>query len=641
VPRTAVLFLWVLLAFEASAAGPAADTDSGPLRSIAAFFSWRSAVPPALRSAVSRYEEGRPFAAIRQAARVLDSSAAEFHDDAHFIGALSFEELGWPDLAARSFVAVLERQEPSPYYPLAVLGLVEGAHAEGRSEAVVEAYRRYVAKPWKAKDRKQLRARNLFFAYGDLREGGPEPTQGERELLSKPSELAAKLSLARERPADRLLYLSGLHLFRTGGYEETLEALRPIAVSSPYFRYALYTSAQALFALGRGDDAIAAIRRLLVYPSLDASAIALGERAAFLHAQLLFETGLADGALREAGGIAGEGEYALRGRLLRAEICLETERPGLAVAYYREVDETGLDPRLETGRGLGLGAAYAALGDFRSAADALRSAAAGVAKARGGVASTELERLRDLAGESVRRDLAAAAARRHRIADGMRRVFVYDGPLGLRKLLRVLFTSHRNTVLGAPVYDVERLASGEPRKGPPIANDRLWADYLTSEERPAAEAALRYLVAETDPRERPLHVLGAILKRLEGRLLAAEADLRGETGLAVSLVERLRESGVGVPVLTIDAGAPVGPQVAEYRRRLGAARWNDRATKALRAPGEIGQSTENLVESSVDEALRRFLGSRDDRLRRLEYDLRIALSETLVHQSDSSPTETR
>ena len=89
----------------------------------------------------------------------------------------------------------------------------------------------------------------------------------------------------------------------------------------------------------------------------------LAERAALLHALLLFEYGSANRALRAAGTIRGEGLYALQARLLRGRICLETERPSLAVTYFRDVDGVelgrrdgagqGADRLGEEGRGLG------------------------------------------------------------------------------------------------------------------------------------------------------------------------------------------------------------------------------------------------------------------------------------------------
>ncbi|MGH7823101.1 MAG: tetratricopeptide repeat protein, partial [Candidatus Binatia bacterium] len=365
-------YLWavVVLLVAAVPVGAGEDGAAGTLRSIVGFFSWRAPLPEGLDAALAAYEDGRYVSAVAAAGEVLDSGdAAPYHDDAHLLRGLSFAALGWPDLAVRSFDAVLEA-DVSPYYPLALLGLVEAHHEEGGIAAVGEAYLRRFATPWTGDDRRSRRVRNWLVAYGDVRESGAKLTAAERDLLLRPSELSERLALSRERPTERLLYLAGLDLFRAGRHEEALDALARIAMTSPYFAYALYTSAQALFALGRAETAIDTVRRLLAYPSPAREPAALADRAALLHAQLLMESGLADGALQEAGKIGGEGDDALRARLLRAEICLETERPGLAVTYYRELGSAALDPRLEAGRGLGLGAAYAALGDLRAAADA-------------------------------------------------------------------------------------------------------------------------------------------------------------------------------------------------------------------------------------------------------------------------------
>ncbi|MGH7897699.1 MAG: tetratricopeptide repeat protein, partial [Candidatus Binatia bacterium] len=139
------------------------DAANPPERaaSLRRFFSWSSWAPQELRLALEDYENGRLFDAAAAADRGLRSPEAQgFRDDLLLVRGLALAELGWRKEAAESFSGILEASVPSPYYPLALLGLVESHHRGGRYEAVAAAYRRYFERPWRGGSRRDKLIRN-------------------------------------------------------------------------------------------------------------------------------------------------------------------------------------------------------------------------------------------------------------------------------------------------------------------------------------------------------------------------------------------------------------------------------------------------------------------------------------------------
>lgn len=611
------------------------------------FFTWRASGPATILKAIEEYESGRLFGALAAAEEGLEAPGLErFHDEAYLVRALALAELGWREEAARSFAAVLESKRVSPYYPLALLGLVEAYHAEGRSDAVAEAYGRYFETPWKGSDRRSSRIRNLFLTYGELRTSRRRAE--EEELLRAPSRLAEKLRERKERPSERLSYLAGLDLFRIGRYSASLRALKRISILSFYYPYTLYTSAQAEHALGREKQARAKVEALLSFPPAILEESVLIERAGLLRAQLAFESGSLDGALSAAGKVAGSGVYALQARLFRAGICLAVDQPGLAAAYYRDVGGTSAGAQLQAERALGSAAAYSALGDFHTAVVSLQAAAEVVAGERAALESSDLdhhaETLRTIAEEETAEARAASERRRRRLAAGIRRVLDFKGPLNLGKVARIVFTSHRNTVIGEPVYDLRLLAEadeGLPLESRSDEGDRI--DYLRSPLRPGIEAALWSLPAgrkseEESPTEELLRLLDAAMKWLEGRFPRADGVDSHEVAAAAAALSPVFRNGSDGAASTaaFDLEAPLAPQISAARARIIAeARVHPGSNDGVidgAALAAARETTSRAVRESVTLGIRKILQQRSNRLRLLEYDLESALSQAMAEE---------
>ncbi len=631
-----------------------------PLRAFSStlqFFTWHAAGPPEILRALEDYEQGRLFDALAAASASLSSPDAKpFRDEAYLIRALALADLGWREQAAQSFAAVLEGQRVSPYYPLALLGLIESYHADGRFDAVAEAYERYFEKPWKDSNRRSLLIRNRFSAYGEIRTGGSRYTTEENDLLSKRASLIEKLRERKERPSERLLYLAGLDLFRIGRYSASLHALERIGIASPYHPYGLYTSAQDLNALGRTKRSRAKIEDLLSFPATTVEEWILANRAGLFRAQLAFESGSLESALTAAGKVGGSGIHALEARLFRAEICLAMDQPSLAIAYYRDLGDMSSGPRLETERALGLSAAYSALGDFHSAVATLKSATEIVTRAGAEVEASGLESyvetLRARAEDEVRQSRRAADQRRQRLAAGIRRVSDFKGPWNLGRLARIVFTAHRNTVIGEPVYDLHLLAEADEAARPEIAlGDGFWLDYLKSPLRSAVEAALASLFdteSEGDATaESALRTLDAAMKWLEGRFPRSGGENASEVAAAaVSLGAAVGDGSDDMgSAAAFDLEAPLAPQVSEARRRIVAERTTLPGSNDSKIDASVVTAARQITRHAVSEAvavgLRQILQQRGDRLRRLEFDLESALSQAMAEEKGNlAPSRT-
>ena len=433
--------------------------------------------------------------------------------------------------------------------------------------------------------------RNVLEAYGDLRRAGSELTAAEREAFASPSQLAELARDAKERPAERTTYLAGLELVADGALADGIAAFDRIGLSSPYYRYGLFSAAQALYASDDLDGARRRLRRLAMLPARREAEVALAERARLLEAQILFAAGDGDAALRAAAN-AGAGPFAFAAQLLRGEICLESGSPSLAVAYLRDVEMPSRDDGLDARYALGLGAAYRSLGDVESASTVLRGASARLGASRstleGDGAEAEIERLRREAESLVAFQLDRDAATRARIAGGIRRVVAFKGPMNLGKLVRVIFTSHENTIVGEPVYDTTELAESPPLPGyRPKRGDALWRAYLASSERAAIETALR----------RSLVLSADDARWLARDTMFASADERSEW-------RRLRILGE-----TEEEGAEPDPELASHAR----SRAEDQAT----------------------EGLRRVVRDEAESIRRLQYEVDIALSQALANEGEA------
>ncbi|MGH7899318.1 MAG: hypothetical protein ACREQQ_15285, partial [Candidatus Binatia bacterium] len=467
----------------------------------------------------------------------------------------------------------------------------------------------------------------------------------ETDLIGNPAKLAQKLAHRKERPSERLLYLCGLDLFRLKDYAASLEALERIGVVSFYSPYALYTAAQDLYALERRDDARARIALLLRYPALEREERALSDRAGLFLVQMLFDSGRIDDALAASRSVGGDGRYALATRLLRAEIYLAAEQPSLAVAFSQDLNGKRLGPRLVAQRGLDLGLAYSKLADLSAATASLKTAVDELNEVRPGLDPAAVEReladLRLRIEQGVSAEQRFVARDRARVAAGVRRVASFKGPLNLGKLVRVVFAPHRHTILGAPVYDIARLAERERFPGFEAAGgDGLWFAYVQSPLRSGIEEAIASRLGLDDSaneRERALRVLDALLGALDGGFVASGRERDSELArLAARLARALgRFAGSEESSLRAEPGAPLAAEVAATRRRL-IERLGDDAEKAAIDQAlleEARAAAARRLDDAVSFGLARVASAEAEELRHLEFRLRAELSEALAKQS--------
>jgi len=253
---TATQRLTIVLATTLLAGTARAGTVSEGASRFVGFFRWSAAVPADVGRALELYRRGDVLHAAAAAdAGLRAEDAGPFREELLLVRSLALAERGWSRDAEDGFRAILEADAPSPYYPLALLGLIESRHRQDRVDEVVDAYERYWERPWRDGDRRARKIRNLLAAYGDVRAPRHWLTESEADLVARPSELARAIELCKDRVTERLLYLAGVDLFRAGEYSRSLEALERIGLVSLYFPYALYTSAQDHYALGDVDEA--------------------------------------------------------------------------------------------------------------------------------------------------------------------------------------------------------------------------------------------------------------------------------------------------------------------------------------------------------------------------------------------------
>jgi hypothetical protein len=627
----------VLIAVLLAGQAPAAPAPAGVARFFE-FFTWSPRISPDLRTALDLYQHGRLLEAAAAAQRGLRTPREPWaRDELLLIRSLALADLGWTIPAERSFAALLETEEPSPYYPLALLGLVEARHREGRLESVVDAFERYWERPWSSTTRRDRRRQNLLDAYGELRPAGWRLTEGEAALLARPAELAEKLQLRRERASERLLYVCGLDLFRAGEYRRSLDALQRIGMASFYFPYALFTAAQDLYALGRSGEAQDRVGMLLRYPALTEEERALADRAGLLMVEMLFDAGQGDEAVAAARRVSGSGRYALAARLLRAEITLASDKPSVAIAFYGDLQGEALGTRLDAQRAIGLGEAYAKLGDFATAAANLKAASDAIARALDGLDAAQADQrvgeLRRLVEADVRANRVEAALRRERIADGVRRVIAFEGPLNLGKIARITFTSHRNTVVGQPVYDLRPLAeSGSTSRRSAAGGEGPWLRYLESPSRARiedAETLRRELAERSDDGQRTLLALDALLGVLEGRFATAS---EGELLAVQSLVERLSTAVGDAEHATLGGSSVTPAEVTNLRERLldVLARPSAESVADPVLVADARRAAARCLDDTVTAGLRRVVSSEAEDLRRLQFSLQTELSDAMV-----------
>ncbi len=611
---------------------PAAGEDEpSGLSALAGFFRWSEGIPKLLRTALEEYEDGRFFAALASLDRVVAARKPAYAlDDALFVRALTLNALGWEDLAVPSLVAVIEANPPGPYYVPALLELVELHDRRSRWQPIAEAWVRYVDRPLKAENARGEEIRDLLFEFGTLRTPIAGSTRREKSLLSRPEELAVMLESRRERASDRLLYRSGLALLRLGRHQESLRALRMIAIESPYYPYARYSIAQDLFALGHVPDAVRTLTRLQRYPKITQEERGLASRSQVLRAAMLVESGEVDRAIQVARSVDDDDPEAPQARLLVTTALLAAGKPALALVYDTETVQpiVGAEAR----HALAVGSAYGSLGDKDSAAHVLRGAARRVHEARlsGPTLDDAVERVLGSAQAGVEERRERERMRRAHLAAGMKVALAHDGPWSFATMLRRL-----RAALGAGPY--RELALGtKPVAAKSVATGGSWLAYLSSDRRETIETILDRLAEVEADRERidaeaSLRTLNGYLAWLE-RAPSDDALRKEIAQRAAAFADDLRSrGGIDVPRLRFDSDGVLAPQVAAYRRRfseakevLGPSSGEPSAAKAAR------DEVVTLLRKWVDRELRALLEERDAELRGLEFDLDVALGGTLA-----------
>jgi hypothetical protein len=612
------------------------------VESILHVFSARPSLPPELERALDAYTAGRWFAALEALAGAERTAPESHRDDLDLVRGSILAELGWHADAARSFAAVLDGPGPGPYYPLALLRLVEEHRADGRLGAVSRDLARYLEDPWRLDDDRGRRVRELFAAYGDLREEGPR-TALERERLAGRRTWRRQGVLERDRPSERLLYLGALDLLRSRLYDRSFVLLDRIAVTSPYHPFALHTAAQDLYAAGRRADAEHRIGELLELPPATAGEAMLADHARLALGQMRFEAGDAESALRVATSLRASPAYGAEARLFAGEVHLARGQPSLAAAYLADPGAGALPIALEAARGLGLGSAYRALGSRASAADAVRRSRDRVRAARlrlqAGAAS-ETARLRRIGERLLRASAEARARARERLARGLRRLAAGDRPFDLWGVLRLVTMSHEHSVLGREANDLELLTVIEPAAPTAEArSDALWEELLASERRRPIEEALcsrfeRIPAAGQRDREAGLRLLDVHLRWLAGSMGRAFDESPAGVAEQVNALARELWPEAGRPPL-FDPKSPPPSQVGLYRAAV-VAPAAKRQVPSASAIDAARASAVRLTEQAVDRGLAALIRDRLAALAHIEYDLDLALSETLAAKAGAA-----
>ncbi len=619
----------------------AKQEPSSPGATLADFFRWEESIPFPLQDALRAYQEGRFFAAIGSLDGLMAAREPEYAlDDAQFLRALSLIALGWDEVALPSLSSLLEADPPGPYYVPALLELIEAHNRAERWGSIADAWERYVERPLRSGSSRGKRVSDLLFEFGEIRSPTASSTKREKNLLSKPKELAVILEKRRERPSDRLLYRSGLALLRLGRHEESLHALLRIGVESPYYPYARYSIAQDLFALGQVEDACRTLSRLRRYPKITPEERALGSRSQVLHAAIRFETGEVEQGIRIAQSIPNDDPEAPEARLLITNALLVAGAPALALTY-----DTAAPVIVEADarRALTIGAAYASIGDMTSAAGTLRTVAGRVHEARSAGAAREeaVDQLRRLAEDWNRQRREGGQGMRAHVSRGVRVALAHDGPWNLGTMLRRM-----RAALGAGPYrqleqgttlPLAKTAATENRGSRPKNREELLRlAYLASPRRATIELALDRLAdIESEPgrldAEASLRILNGYLAWLERA--PSDPELRRNVARhAVTFVDHLySRSKLEIPTPLPDPGASLTSEVTAFRHRLleaaDALRKSQPEIDALEA---ARNEVVILLHTWVDRELRELLQEREADLLHLEFDLEVALSETLA-----------
>ena len=612
----------------ASAADDRSAKPSKPAtrESSGGFFRLGEWIPAPIDRALRDYESGRFFSAL---ANLDELSAEKKHayalDDAQFLRALCLAGLGWEDLAATGFTALLEAKSPGPYYVPALLELVEIHDRAARWEATAGAWEKYVDKPGKGRARAVA---SLLEEFGELRPGEAKSTRKERSLFSRPKELAVLREDRRERSAERLLYRSGLALLRVGKHEPSLRALYRIGVLSPYYPYARYSIAQNLFALGRPDEALDVIAALERYPMITPEEKMLTGRARVLHMAILSQQKDVDRAIGVARSLGDDDPEAAPARLMIATALLEKGEPALSLVYGTPSVQPVVS--VEARQALLKGAAYRSLGDESAAVKELRAGIARLraSRAEGAALDKAVGEIRELATSDVTARRAREDAVRAHVAKGMRIALAYDGPWNLGTMLRRI-----RATLGAGPY--REFALGIKQASAKTATDKgPWPlAYVASPRQGTIESVIDRLDGLASKRadaEAALRILDGFLAYVE-RAPITEPSRVAAASAGADLVEELgSRAGLELPKLRLEGG-PVAIEVAAYRRRL-----SQSLVTLAKSSGDVGAleaeraRVSRLLDRWIDHEIRELVKEREAELHEIELDLDVMLGESLA-----------
>lgn len=344
------MLLGVLLAALLIMAPRLAGAEDQPIRTggaVGGFFRRvaRALLPEQTRDddldhALETYAKGSYYTTFIHATHLRERNLDGFDDEANLLRGLSAAEANLRDEAVAALVAVLERPEVSPYYPVALAALLELEIRLGNSRAASAAASGYLADFWRRpSSAREATIKGVFLSTGNL----SAMVESKRAVASKDVGME---NSADDGPADRAVYLSGQALLAEKELEKAETCFAVITPRSPYFAYARYGLGQALYGLDRFAEAESMLAEIQSTKERRDGESYLKDKAVLLAAQILHERDKDSAAVAWLGRVSQRSPFALHAALLAAEIQADRDRPALALVYLQARAESAADPKL-------------------------------------------------------------------------------------------------------------------------------------------------------------------------------------------------------------------------------------------------------------------------------------------------------
>lgn len=344
------LLLGVLLATSLVLAPGIADAENQLTRAgtaVGGFFRRvaRALIPGGPRDgdldrALETYAKGSYYTTYLYSTRLRARNLDGLEDEADLLRGLSAAAAGIRDEAVSSLDAVIEAPRVSPYYAVALATLLELETRLGNHRAAAAAASRYFADFWRLPpSAREATIKTVFLETGNLSamiEPRKENTRAD----------AAETGGGDDRPADRAVYLAGQALLAEKDLEKAEVCFETITPRSPYFPYARYGLAQALYGLKRFEQAKMILAELQSTPTRGRGEPFLKDRAALFAAQMMHEMDEDSSAIAWLGQVSRTGPFALHATLLAAQIHADRDRPALALVYLKDRPEGAAEPKL-------------------------------------------------------------------------------------------------------------------------------------------------------------------------------------------------------------------------------------------------------------------------------------------------------